>query len=651
MEAGKLISGLIKSNRRCLLIFFIYLLNTTASQSQTCPPNIDFETGTFNGWTCYTGFTASVENNNVISLASSSGPVFDKHTMYSAPSAEVDYYGKFPVICPNGSGHSIKLGNARGGGEAEGISYEFTIPANDNSFSLIYHYAVVFQAPNHRESEQPRMEIEIMDVKENRLIDCASFTFIALGTSLPGFQVSSTTDTTTVLYKDWSAVTVDLSGNAGKTIRLMFKTADCTFRRHFGYAYIDVNSECTNSFEGSSYCPDDTLVNVTAPYGYQGYTWYDSSLANVLGNNQKLSLPINFTSGKTLAVRLTPFNGYGCTKTFFTKLTNDLKVTADAGRDTLSCNLNRVPIGTRPMQGLVYEWTPSIGLNNYEIANPFASPQKNTTYIVTTGSLGGGCRTNDTVLVKASLIDTLLVLLGKTDYCLDYGDSSVFIVKPTLSIQWFKNGNPLVGAQQTRYSANSSGTYYADLKNAEGCIISTKKQPIVIEKEQPGITYPIQYAIVNEPITLDARPIGEKVLWDPKTYLDNAISFTPVFTGGQDKNYTIEITTKAGCITVDTQFVKTIKNVELIVPTAFTPNQDGKNDYLRPVLRGVRTVNYFKIFNRWGVLIFETKNPLPGWDGNYKGVFQTTQTIVWMLQCIGLDGREYNAKGTTVLIR
>jgi hypothetical protein len=61
----------------------------------------------------------------------------------------VDPYGGFPVNCPNGSGRSIRLGNNRAGTEAEGASYEFTIRANKDVYSLIYHYAVVFQDPNH----------------------------------------------------------------------------------------------------------------------------------------------------------------------------------------------------------------------------------------------------------------------------------------------------------------------------------------------------------------------------------------------------------------------------------------------------------------------------------------------------------------------
>ncbi|TMI97794.1 MAG: hypothetical protein E6H06_00740, partial [Bacteroidetes bacterium] len=143
--------------------------------SQNCPPNIDFETGTFANWSCYTGGTAAVNGENVITLYPSS-PTYDRHTMYSYPAdaGEMDYFGHFPVLCPNGSRHSIRLGNPVAGTQAEGVSYQFTIPANQNVYSLIYHYAVVFQDPNHRPEEQPRMEIEIMDVTDNSIISCSS---------------------------------------------------------------------------------------------------------------------------------------------------------------------------------------------------------------------------------------------------------------------------------------------------------------------------------------------------------------------------------------------------------------------------------------------------------------------------------------------
>ena len=287
---------------------------------------------------------------NVISIYPSGGPVLDRHTMYTANSGDgVDPYGGFPVNCPNGSGHSIRLGNNRAGTEAEGISYEFTIPANQSVYSLIYHYAVVFQDPNHLEYQQPRMEIEITNVTDNEIIECSSFTFIPYGSLLPGFFESPTpVDNTPVWCKSWSAVSINLDGNAGKTIRLFFKTADCTFRRHFGYAYIDVNSECSSEFVGATYCPDDTAVIVTAPFGYQNYTWYNNSFTKVLGQQQTLRLEPPPTVGTTIAVEVVPYNGYGCLDTLYAQLIDTLTVISNAGHDALSCNHNPVQIGAIP---------------------------------------------------------------------------------------------------------------------------------------------------------------------------------------------------------------------------------------------------------------------------------------------------------------
>lgn len=631
-----------------IIITSVFCLTTHA---QHCPPNIDFEAGNFNGWTCYTGNTAAIGGQNVITMNASGGAVFNKHTLISKASTEVDYYGGFPISCPNGSGYSIRLGSTTAGGEAEGVSYEFTIPANDNSYSLIYNYAVVFQSPNHREIEQPRMEIKVINVTDNQVITCASFAFIAQGSSLPGFTLSEKSDTLSVLYKNWSAVSVDLSGNAGKTIKLFFKTADCTFRRHFGYAYIDVNSECGSNFTGATFCPDDTIVNITAPFGYQGYTWYDSSLTNVLGSQQILSISPPPASGTTVAVKLNPYNGYGCPNTLFTKLRDSLSVISNAGKDMLSCNLNPVEIGGNPRPGLAYQWSPAAGLSNAAVANPFASPLVTTAYILNTSTSGGGCRTADTVVVQSSVIDSTLELIGKKKFCMGYGDSALLRVKPAKTIAWYKDDMPINGAAETDYRIILGGTYYALLTNAEGCSTITKRTIIVTEKQKAGITYPVEYAIANLPLVLEARQIGNQVLWMPGINLNTTASFTPTYKGDLEQLYTIAIRTEAGCLSVDTQLVKIIKNVEIYMPTAFTPNKDGLNDFLRPILKGIRRVKYYRLFNRWGQLLYEGQTPQPGWDGNFKGVPQPTQAVVWMLECIGVDGTTYTQKGKSLLIR
>lgn len=635
-----------------LALIGLLLIVSVVASAQTCPPNIDFEHGNFDGWNCYTGITRAVGDDNEISLSQTAGPIPERHTIYGPDSKETDWFGGFPVLCPNGSGHSVRLGSTEAGGQAEGISYEFTIPPNQNSYSLTYYYAVVFQQPHHRENEQPRMETEIRNITDNSVISCASFTFIAMGSSLPGFHVSSLSDSVDVLYKEWAAVSVDLSGNAGKTIRLFFKTADCTFRRHFGYAYIDVNTECSSNLTGATYCPDDTAINIVAPFGYQGYTWYDSSVTNVLGSEQTLRLTPPPVSGTTFAVRLEPYAGFGCTNTLFTRVIDSLTVTAVAGKDALSCNGDSIRIGTIPKDGLAYQWSPAAGLSNPASANPFAAPIVTTDYIVATSNSGGGCRTTDTVRIASSIIDSLLRVDGKDAFCFGHGDSAVLHVSPVKSIEWFRDNLLLSEAiNKPDYKVDLPGTYFARLVNDLGCKATTPKKAILIDFDNAGITYPVKYGIENFALPLKARPIGKTALWSPAVNLNESDSFEPIFNGVTDQLYTITITSVAGCITTDTQLVKIVKKVEIYVPTAFTPNNDGKNDYLHPIVRGVASIRAFRIFNRAGQLLFEGKTELPGWDGSFKGLPQQTQTVVWMLECVGLDGATYFKKGSCVLVR
>jgi gliding motility-associated-like protein len=639
--------------RQFLLPVLSYLLFTLNINAQDCPPNIDFETGTFDSWTCYTGSVSANGGQNTISLFPTGGPVFNQHTMYSAnQSAEVDRFGGFPVNCPNGSGHSIRLGNETGGGQAEGISYEFTIPSNQNNYSLVYQYAVVFQDPNHQEFQQPRLEIEVTDVTDNETIYCSSFTFFPIGSLLPGFFVSPIrVDTTDIWCKNWSAVTINMNGKAGKTIRLFFKTADCTFTRHFGYAYIDINSECSSEFVGASYCPDDTAINLTAPYGYQNYTWYDSSFTQLLGSQQSLYLAPPPPPGTYLAVEIAPYNGYGCLDTLYALLIDTLTVVANAGKDTLSCNGSTVPIGTNSRSGFVYRWNPAAGLSNPAIANPRAGPLINTTYVLTARSLGGGCVSIDSVVVTASVIDTALALIGKPAYCITSGDSAVLVVQPTNHIQWYNSTKAISGATFKNYKVPQSGFYHALLTNGKGCSINTAEREIVIEIPRPGITYPIKNAVIDYPIPLQARDFGITVVWKPSIYLDNPLSFTPRFNGPVEKLYSIDITTRGGCTTVDTQLVKVFEKIKFYVPTAFTPNNDGLNDYLKPTQAGIKEFRYFRIYHRWGQLLFDLNANPRGWDGKINGIPQPTQVVVWMAEGIGYDNKVYRQKGSCVLIR
>lgn len=620
--------------------------------AQNCPPNIDFENGNFNNWTCYTGNVSAAGGVNAINLVSNTGPVAGRHTLIAAGSGGADFFGGFSTNSPNGSGYAVKLGNTTGGGQAEGISYEFTIPPTQNTYSLTYHYAVVFQDPRHEVYQQPRLEIEAKNMTDNEVIYCSSFTFYPNGSLLPGFFVSPIRqDTTDVWCKDWTAVSINLNGKAGKTIRLFFKTSDCTFNRHFGYAYIDVDSECSSEFLGATYCRGDTVVDVTGPYGYQNYKWFNSNFSQVLGTTQTITLAPPPPPGTGLAVEVVPFNGYGCPDTFYAVLADTLRLIPNAGGDILSCNQEMVPIGSTPKPGVVYQWTPATGLSNPNIANPRAGPAVTTTYVLNIRSRGGGCTGIDSVVVEASISDTTLTLLGKNAFCITSADSAVLTVPPTARIQWYRNGNQIPGATLPRYRATQTGTYYAAVQNEKGCSAETRKIDIDIDVPVTPIRYPMKNAVENIPMPLQARNIGVSAQWSPAVFLNNPIIANPVFNGTEAQDYLVTITSRGGCITVDSQYVKVFKEINIYVPSAFTPNKDGLNDFLLPVPTGIVEFRYFRVFNRWGQLLYTYNSESPGWDGTFNGVEQPMQTVVWMAEGVSVTGQVVRKRGTTVLIR
>ncbi|MBV9963123.1 MAG: gliding motility-associated C-terminal domain-containing protein [Parafilimonas sp.] len=107
-----------------------------------------------------------------------------------------------------------------------------------------------------------------------------------------------------------------------------------------------------------------------------------------------------------------------------------------------------------------------------------------------------------------------------------------------------------------------------------------------------------------------------------------------------------------GCYDTSRAAIKVFYNCYIAVPSAFTPNGDGLNDYLYP-LNAYKADNLdFKVYNRWGQLVFETKDWTRKWDGRINGNPQAAGTYVWMLEYTHHDtGQHFSLKGTTVLIR
>lgn len=306
----------MKTTQLIGLVLISFLLEIGFSHAQNCPENIGFELGNFNKWQTYIGSVStdlvSDKITNIVTVTPSA-PSFLRHTIINSKTAK-DLYGEFPVLAPNGSSYSVKLGNDGTGKQAERISYLITVPTDKSVFNITYQYAVVFQDPNHIASDQPRFNAKVLDLSTNTYITCASFEYIATS-NLPGFKNSKYAG---VIYKDWTPVSINLSGYQGKQLLLEFTTADCTQSGHFGYAYIDVNENCESIIQGNTSCENSSDITLSGPAGYEFYKWYNADKTIKYGEGEKIVIKPSLKEGDKVILDLVPFNGFGCSNSVST---------------------------------------------------------------------------------------------------------------------------------------------------------------------------------------------------------------------------------------------------------------------------------------------------------------------------------------------
>lgn len=96
----------------------------------------------------------------------------------------------------------------------------------------------------------------------------------------------------------------------------------------------------------------------------------------------------------------------------------------------------------------------------------------------------------------------------------------------------------------------------------------------------------------------------------------------------------------------------TVEQDELVrMPDAFTPNNDGQNDVYRPVLRVALDVLDWRVFNKWGEVMYAATDASQGWDGTHRGVKMPNGSYVYVVRYQDFEGREVVLKGQFLLIR
>jgi len=221
---------------------------------------------------------------------------------------------------------------------------------------------------------------------------------------------------------------------------------------------------------------------------------------------------------------------------------------------------------------------------------------------------------------------------------------------PLTSLQWnFGNGdgsslfNPV-------YTYRQYGNYVVSLTatTKNGCE-STLSKALAIRKVTVFAGNDTIVA-VSQPLQLQATG-AKDYIWSPSNYLDDPLSDHPMAILPASQTYYLSGITAEGCSGYDTIHIKVYKGPDIYVPNAFTPNGDGLNDVFRPILPGVKELLYFSVYNRWGQLVFTTKEIGNGWDGRINGVIQEAGTFVWVLKVKTFEGNTIDKNGPLLLIR
>jgi gliding motility-associated-like protein len=308
--------------------------------------------------------------------------------------------------------------------------------------------------------------------------------------------------------------------------------------------------------------------------------------------------------------------------------------------------------------GSTYQWF----LNNAAIAGA-----TNSTHLVTLPGIytvnlisGNGCIATANGSVTIQLVVKPTANFSYTNYCASF--PTQFNNQSTTANSNLVNYNWVFGAglgtsQQENpvFTFPGAGTYNVSLTvTPVACpsLASSITKPVTVIAPPTSQRYQSLNAIENRDLQLNARTYsGATYLWSPSRGLSNERIANPIYNYNQETEYVITITTGVGCIIKDTQLVRIFKAKEIYVPKAFSPNKDGSNDNLSPKLVGIRTLTYFKIYNRWGQLLYQTSNANEGWDGTYRGAKQPMESYVWIAEGIDIDNQIIKRTGTFLLIR
>jgi len=298
-----------------------------------------------------------------------------------------------------------------------------------------------------------------------------------------------------------------------------------------------------------------------------------------------------------------------------------------------------------------YTWAPGLFLSDSTIKNPVAYVANSVDYQVSTRGRNG-CVVSDTVHI---FIPKHNFTAYPKDTAVCSGQKVTFHAKGGYSYQWYQNGYKKATTLSCTTCANpissalDTTTYQVVVTDSVACSdtlnVKIEIKPIPVVK------------IINNDTTIDYGSSvqlyaeGANVFtWSPTATLSNPNIVNPVASPTEPVTYTVTGIAADGCYSQDTVHVNINYRGKLFVPSAFTPNGDGKNDRFNVSNLTFEKILEFRVYNRWGQQVFEG-NDNTGWDGKWKNVPQDLGAYEYLIRVGFPDGFVETFKGSVTLIR
>jgi gliding motility-associated-like protein len=258
--------------------------------------------------------------------------------------------------------------------------------------------------------------------------------------------------------------------------------------------------------------------------------------------------------------------------------------------------------------------------------------------------------------LPAAAIPSVNITASATQIC--PGQKVTFIATPTNggaapSYQWKINAVNTIAANDTLVmnSLNNGDVINCTLTNSSLCVITQTAVSNNITITVDPKFAPAAFLPADTFICID-QPKEIRSTGNYNSYLWNTNAVTASIVADQPGMYWLQVTDINDCKGRDT-IVLSPKDCPLgfYIPSAFTPNGDGKNDLFMPLLFGNVKQYKFSVYNRWGQIIFRTTELNKGWDGTIKGIKQNGGVYVWICTYQFAGEEVKTAKGTVMAIR